>query len=179
MPTFISLLRGINVSGHRKIKMAALAAACTRLDLTDVRTYVQSGNIVCNGRSRSPARLAKSIELMIQAEFGHDVAVVVRTPAEWARIIEGNPYATAAEKDPTKVAVMCLSARPTKSAVEALSEIDSGPDRFEVADREVYLFYPNGAARSKLTHAVIERKLGVRATARNWRTVMALSDMVQ
>ncbi len=177
MPTYISLLRGINVGGHRKIRMADLTALYESLSLRNVNTYVQSGNVVFDSKMRSASKIAASIEEHLKARFGFDVTVLVRTPGELASIIEGNPFSAQAAKDPAKVSVMFLASRPTGAMFKSLDDTDTGSDEFFVGEREIYLHFPDGAARSKLNNTFFERKLKMPTTARNWRTVRAVYDM--
>ncbi len=177
MATFISLLRGINVGGLRKIRMADLRAAYEALGMTSVATYLQSGNVLFHSKMRGAAKVARLIEEQLDARFGFDVTVLIRTPVEFERIIEANLFADQAKKDPTKVHVAFLAARPSASALRTLADIDTGGDEFIVERDSIYVYCPKGAARTKLTGALFERKLEVAATARNWRTVEALCEM--
>ena len=177
MPTFISLLRGINVGGHRKIRMADLTGAYEKLGLTNVRTYVQSGNVVFGCAIRSTSKVAALIEQQIQSCFGHDVNVLIRTPRDLRRIIDTNPFSTAAKKDPAKVSMMFLTSRPLAALAKSCEAVDSGKDKFSVGRQEIYLHCPDGAGRTKLNSAFFERRLKMPTTSRNWRTVEALYDM--
>ncbi len=115
MPTFISLLRGINVSGQRKLRMAELKDAYETLDLTNVRTYVQSGNVVFNCKIRSASKIAALLEQQIESCFGYDVTVMVRTPGDFERIIKSNPFSVHARNDPAKVHVTSLALMDTSA----------------------------------------------------------------
>ena len=177
MPRFISLLRGINVSGHRKIRMADLRTAYESLDMTNVETYLQSGNVVFDCKVRSASKVAALIEGVIEDRFGHDVTVLVRTPDDFGRLIEGNPFSVHAKKDPGKVHVTFLAARPLASLLAELDDVDTRGDDFTVDGTHVYLHCPNGYGRTKLNNTFFERKLKVPATTRSWKTVEALYDM--
>ncbi len=177
MPTYISLLRGINVGGHRKIRMADLRTAYESLDMANVASYVQSGNVVFDCKIRSASKVAESIERLIEDQFGHDVAVLVRTPNDFGRLIEGNPFSVQAKKDPTKVSLMFLAARPSASLLSGLDDVETRDDEFIVGTTHIYLHYPNGCARTKLNNTFFERRLKMPTTTRNWKTVEALYEI--
>jgi uncharacterized protein (DUF1697 family) len=174
--TWIALLRGVNVGGGGKLPMGDLRAALAGLGLEDVVTYIQSGNAVFRSAATDPAELAGGIEERIAAEVGLEVTVVVRSATELARIAGSNPFPGAAG-DPAKHHVAFLDRVPEAGAVAALDPDRSPPDEFRVLGAEIYLRYPNGSGRSKLTGAWFERQLGVRATARNWSTVTKLLEL--
>ena len=178
MPVFISLLRGINVGGHRKIRMVDLRAMFESLGYTQVTTYLQSGNVVFHSSRRSAGRIATLLETAIKASFGHDVTVLMRTPAQLRQIVNDNPYAAIAKSNPTLVSVTFLSGRPAASGVRQLKLVDPGPDEFTIGREEIFLHCPNGCSRSRLTPTMLERQLNLQTTTRNWRTVMALHDLV-
>ena len=177
MPTFISLLRGINVSGQRKIRMADLKVAYEAVGLTNVNTYVQSGNVVFDCKMRSASKIAGLLEQQIESCFGYDVTVMVRTPSDFKRIIEDNPFSAQARKDPAKVHVTFLASRPSGAMVERVEDADTGGDEFSVGRQEILLYCPNGYGKTKLNNTFFERKLKMPATTRNWKTVKALYEM--
>jgi len=176
MPTYIALLRGINVGGHRSVPMAALREVHARLGHTDVVTYIQSGNVVFDAGSHDVALLSRTIEQAITAEFGIDVPVIIRTPAEVSAIIESSPYATTGA-DPARLAVAFLAEPPAMDQAGGIDATALLPDEFALADREVYLHCPTGFGRTKLTNAYLEKQLGIAATTRNWRTVTELAAL--
>ena len=173
MARYAALLRGVNLGSHNKVAMPALRALVEGLGHTDVATYIQSGNVVFTAGSGSAAAVASKLENAIEKEFGFDVPVVVRTKAQLATLIKGNPFA-----DPSKVHVAFLSAAPKAAALKAIDRDAYAPEEFAVKGKDVYLHLPNGVGRAKLTHTVLERKLGVGATYRNWTTVNKLHDML-
>lgn len=177
MPTFISLLRGINVSGQRKIRMADLKDAYEGLGLTNVNTYLQSGNVVFDGKIRSASKVIEMLERKIQSDFDYDVTVMLRTPGDLERIIKSNPFSAQARNDPSKVHVTFLASRPSTGMVKSVEVVDACGDEFSVGPQEILLHCPNGYGKTKLNNAFFERKLKVPATTRNWNTVMALYDM--
>lgn len=177
MPRQIALLRGINVGRHRRVGMADLRNVLTDLGYGDVRTLLQSGNVVLSTR-RAGTRLASELEQQIAANLGIDVQVVVRTRDELADVIERDPLGHVAE-NPSWYLVTFLSAKPAANAVRALAEVDVTPEQLVVSGREIYAWYPAGLQRSQLAKLLSEARLGVTATARNWSTVtklLALTD---
>jgi uncharacterized protein (DUF1697 family) len=170
VPRQIALLRGINVGGNKKVEMARLRALMEELGYTDVRTYVNSGNVVFNG----PRRSEKHLESAIAKEFGFDVPVVLRSRDELAEIVQANPLQEIA-KDPSRHLVVFCGA---KASVD-LDASDFAPDAFEVVGREVFLWAPGGISNSELAKLLAVKPLGAKSTARNWRTVeklLALAD---
>jgi uncharacterized protein (DUF1697 family) len=172
---WVALLRGINLGARKKIPMAGLRELFTDLGAEDVSTYVQSGNVVFR-RAGSRGDLVSAIEAEIRSRFGHDVSVLLRTKAELAKVVAGNPFADR-QADPTKLHVTFLAERPARGRVAALSAARFGSDEFEVAGDAVYLHLPDSYHGSKLSNAFFEKELGVIATTRNWRTVTALAEL--
>ena len=176
MPTHISLLRGINVGGNKKIRMAELKALYESLGFSNVTTYVQSGNVVFDADSAdAPAQIA-SIEAAIAEHFGFDVTVLLRTADELRRILDNNPFPAAEAK---YLHVLFLSTMPDPAAAEALNVPVAIGEDWLLAGREIYLHYPNGSGRSKMTGAFFERTLGLAGSARNWNSVNALYNLTQ
>jgi uncharacterized protein (DUF1697 family) len=170
MTTFVALLRGINVGGRNKLAMNDLRALCEELGFAGVRTYIQSGNVVLNTSLRSSAAVESRIEGAIREQTGLDVSVVARTSKDLAKTIAANPF-TAASIDHRYLLVVFPKARPTKTLIDVSAY---GPEQLVVEGSDVFVYYPNGVGRSKLTNAVLERLLGGPATARNWNTVNKL-----
>ncbi|MEU8300912.1 DUF1697 domain-containing protein [Micromonospora sp. NPDC048909] len=176
MTRYVALLRGVNV-GTTRIAMADLRRLVEALGHADVRTYLQSGNVVFGSGGRDAGRLAGGIEKSITDELGLAVPVLVRSAAELAATVDGNPYAER-EDDPTKLLVVFLDAAPKRSTVDALTVPGGENVNFTVAGREVYLHFPEGGyGRSRFTNAYLEKKLGVVATTRNWKSVRSLADL--
>ncbi|WBB70708.1 DUF1697 domain-containing protein [Micromonospora sp. WMMD812] len=176
MTRYVALLRGVNV-GTTRIAMADLRRLVTDLGHADVQTYLQSGNVVFGSGVRDAGRLAAGIERAITDELGLSVPVLVRSARELAAIAGGNPYSTG-EDDPTKLLVAFLATAPARSTVDALAVPGGENVAFTVTGREVYLHFPEGGyGRSKFTNAYLEKKLGVVATTRNWKSVRALADL--
>ena len=176
MTRYVGLLRGVNV-GTTKIAMADLRRLVEALGHDDVRTYLQSGNVVFGSKVRDAEKLAGGIERAIADELGLTVPVLVRSARELAAVAGGSPYAER-ENDPTRLLVAFLRTAPTKAAVDGLTVPGGENVGFTVTGREVYLHYPEGGyGRTKFTNAYLEKKLGVVATTRNWKSVRALTEL--
>jgi uncharacterized protein (DUF1697 family) len=166
----IALLRGVNVGGNKKVEMARLRALLERLGYTNVRTYVNSGNVVFTGPRRSEQHLEKALA----EEFGFDVPVVLRSRDELADVVQANPLAKIATEPAKHLVVFCDA--------DASVELDAAayaPETFHVRGREVYLWAPGGIGTSELAKQLAAKSLGAKSTARNWRTVeklLALAD---
>ena len=175
MTRHIALLRGINVGGHRKVPMADLRALVASLGYTDVASYIQSGNLVFNAMADEPSVVAE-LEAAIERTFGFAVPVIVRTAEEMTAVAASHPLVDAAAH-PRRAMVAFLDRAPAVDPSAAMGADEYLPDRFTLSGREVYLDYPDGSARSKLTHSLLERSLEVRATIRNWNTVTKLVQL--
>ena len=171
----IALLRAVNVGG-RSVAMAELRAMLTELGCGNPRTLLQSGNAVFTLKARtSLAAFEAKLEAQAQRRFGMPVAFMLRSATEWDATIARNPFPEAARNDPGHLLLMALKGAPTAAAIKALRDGYKGPETIHAAGRDAYLVYPEGVGRSKLTNALIERKLGVAGTARNWNTVLKLA----
>jgi len=175
MPTYVALLRGVNVGGNT-LKMDRLRAVCAELGLKNVRTYVQSGNMVFAAQ-KSASHWARVLERSLVGESRLTVSVMVRSAADMARVVAGNPFVDEKGIDHARLAVTFLDRVPAKSALHALAALPSVPDRFVHAGAEIYLHCPGGFAATKLTNNAFEKLLSVRATSRNWNTVNRLHAM--
>jgi uncharacterized protein (DUF1697 family) len=173
--SYAALLRGVNVGAHNRIRMPELRALVEGLDCTDVSTYVQSGNVVFRS-GRASGSLAETIEQGIRRSFGLDVAVVIRSRKQLEKLVAGNPFGRPKGKESTLYATF-LAGKPDPQRVRRLGEESFDAERFELVGEDVYLFCPNGYGRSKLNNALLEHRLGVVATTRNWRTVTALAEL--
>lgn len=170
---WIALLRGINVGGNRKIAMADLRSALETAGFHEVRTYIQSGNAVFKHDGHQHD-LVQKIQQVIAERFGFEVHVVVRSAAEWREVLQTNPFAD----QTVHLHVAFLASQPQVELLNALEQTAFGEDRWEIRGNNLYLFYPNGTANAQLTHAILEKKLKVSATVRNWRTVQKLGAML-
>jgi uncharacterized protein (DUF1697 family) len=175
MPRQIVLLRGVNVGGSRRLPMAALRELLTGLGYEDVATYLQSGNVVLTS-DLAPDELARRLQTAIADGLGVDPQVVVRTRAELAAVVDGNPL-SGVEIDPKRFQVSFLSAAPDAEVVRALEAADVAPERVAIRGREVYAWHPEGVQNSPLAKLLTDRRLGVIATARNWNTVTKLLEL--
>ena len=172
----IALLRGINVGGKNKLPMKDLAAMFREAGCDDVRTYIQSGNVVF----RAEPALARDIPSLISASilnrFGYRVPVVTRTARDLQEIVRVNPFARSGFEANTLL-IFFLADVPDRTRVESLDPDRSPGDEFAVVGREVFVNYPNGVARSKLTNAYFDSSLSTTSTGRNWRTVNKLLEL--
>ncbi len=170
---FVALLRGINVGRAHQLGMPRLTELLTARGYGNVRTHLRSGNVVLDS-DLSEAELAADLSGAIQQEFGFDVPVVVRTGAEIAAVVAGDPFATVAT-DPARYLVTFLPEPPAAAAVDALPPADSG--EYLVRGRELYLWLPDGIANTPLAGWKWDRLLGVAGTGRNWNTVRKLAEL--
>jgi uncharacterized protein (DUF1697 family) len=175
LSTQVVLLRGINLGPNNRIAMPALRQALGTEGFTDVRTYVQSGNVLLTSDDQ-PEKLAHDIRALVARNFDLDIPVVVRTRDELAAVVAGNPI-PGADSDPKRYTVTFLAAPPPAAAVERLRKLAQPTERFHADGREFYSWHPEGIARSKLAAGLADRRLGVAATARNWTTVTTLLKM--
>ncbi len=179
MAVVISLFRAINVGGHNTVKMDALRELYTRLGFRDVQSYVQSGNVVFSTPAQDLARLRKRIEAAVVETFGVSTNIILRTPADFRSVIANNPFAKRAGIEPNKLHVNFLSGDPAPGVRERLSQIKLAREELHLDGRELYMYYPDGMGRSKLTPVAIERALKTSGTARNWNTVTKLLEMAE
>lgn len=174
MNTYISMLRGINVSGQKQVRMADLKNLYESMGFENVRTYVQSGNVIFESAEKDEAKLSKQIEAKIEETFGFSVPVLVRTAQDFKRIVENHPFT---KEDPARVLVTFLHERPARSKLDDLSSYEDKVDQFAIGEQEIFLFCPGGYGKTKLSNTFFEKKLGVAATTRNWKTVNMLYEM--
>ena len=177
MPTYVALLRGVNV-GQNLLKMERLRELCAQIGMKNVRTYVQSGNVVFQAEGAA-SKWAQALERKLAGETRLPVTVVVKTAAEMNSVLATNPFLKEKGIDAARLHVTFLQQAPAKSAVEALAKIKAGPDRFRWLGSEIYLHCPEGYGRSKLANTAIEKVLGMRATTRNWKTIGKLCAMCE
>ena len=175
MARLIVLLRGINIGARNRIAMPALRDALADAGFDDVKTYVQSGNVVLSSRA-APKTVAGRVRRVIADSFGLDIDVVVRTRAELAEVVKRNPLAKVA-KDPKRYQVTFLGEKPDRSLVGKLEQTAAGGEQVAHVGRELYAWHPDGVGRSKLASLLAGPRLGVVATSRNWTTVTALLEL--
>jgi uncharacterized protein (DUF1697 family) len=171
----IVLLRGINIGSRNRIAMPALREALEEAGFEDVRTYLQSGNVVLESGAK-PESVQRKVEQLIQQRFGLEIAVVVRTKAQLAAVAKRNPLQKVAT-EPKRYQVTFLSKKLSAKAVRGLEEAAASDEQFVVAGREIYAWHPKTIARSKLWTKLAGKGLGVTATSRNWTTVEALLEL--
>ncbi|WP_442845364.1 DUF1697 domain-containing protein [Leeuwenhoekiella sp. H156] len=172
----IALLRGINVGGHRIIKMADLKKLMTDLDFTSVKTYIQSGNIVFEAADQISEALSTQIKEAIAARFGFEVPVLVLNGAELEEAVNQNPYLNT-EIDLSSLHLTLLSKTPETNKIVDLMAFDSEPDAFTIKDRFIYLKLDTQYHKTKISNAFFEKKLGVEATTRNRKTILKLMEL--
>ena len=172
---YIALLRGINVGGHKMVAMSDLVALLGRLGFDDARSLLQSGNLVFRTTGKTAAQLERLLESEVLKRLGLETKFFVRSEADWKAVIEQNPFPGEAKSDPARLIAMFLERAPESENVKALLAAIKGRETLRAGSRHLYIVYPDGMGTSKLTNAVIEKKLGMRGTARNWNTVMKLA----
>ncbi|MBW8332871.1 MAG: DUF1697 domain-containing protein [Prolixibacteraceae bacterium] len=179
MAKYISILRGINVGGNRKILMKELKVLFEKLSFLKVKTYIQSGNVVFESDLKlSNSDLEVKIQQAIAETFGFDVSVIVRTADEWAKSIGNNPFWKEKDADIDRLHFTCLKEVPSPELLEKIKLFQILPDRYEIIGKDVFIFCAAGYGTSKLTNPFFESKLKVQATTRNWKTVMKLHEMI-
>ncbi|MFN0009365.1 MAG: DUF1697 domain-containing protein [Planctomycetota bacterium] len=174
----VALLRGINVGGKNQLPMADLVRIFTEAGCSDVRTFIQSGNVVFDANPKLAQRIPAIVEKEIDGSFGLHVPVVLRTSDELRETLARNPFVKKGV-DPDGLHVAFLADAPDRSRAASLDPKRSPGDSFVLRGREVYLHLPNGVARTKLTNAWFDSKLATTSTLRNWRTVGKLLEMTQ
>jgi uncharacterized protein (DUF1697 family) len=177
MTTIISMLRGVNVGGHNQIKMDALRSLYESLGLKNPQTYVQSGNVVFKMKEKNLAGLAARIEDAIEQKFGFRPGVVLRTAPELKDVIGRNPFAKRRDINPGKLLVVFFNEEPGQDDCGLLQRVKAEGEEMRADGREFYLYFPNGAGRSKLFAAI--GRLKESGTSRNWNTVTKLLEMTE
>ncbi|MFZ0831298.1 MAG: DUF1697 domain-containing protein [Thermoplasmata archaeon] len=177
MPTYIALLRAVNLGGSTQISMAALSNLLRRRGYERVETLLQSGNVVLRTGLTKTELLERRLKDDVSKGLGFETEFFVRTAAEWGGILASNPFPAEARADPGRLVVTLLKSAPTSIQWKALQESIKGRERIQAAGNHAYIVYPDGQGRSKLTVPLIERKLGARSTSRNWNTVQRLDRL--
>jgi uncharacterized protein (DUF1697 family) len=179
MSRYVSLFRGINVGGNQIVRMDTLKALHTSLDLRDVQTYIQSGNVVFTSDNTDVAQIQKDIESGFAQTFGFPVKVMVRTASELNAIIENNPFQNQPMRESKWIIALFLESDPISTALEDIQKVYTGPEEIHIIGKEAFIYYPEGMGRSKLTNTLLEKKLKTAGTARNWNTVLKLQKMME
>ncbi len=178
MPVVISFLRGINVGGHKKIKMADLRGLYAALGLSDARTILQSGNAIFRTEETDHALLQAKIEAGIRAQFGFDARVILRGTAQFRSIFDRHPFSEEQQNQARKIAVVFLSGCPSPGDVDKLRAKNPGREFIHSDGSELFVFYTDGQARSKLDNKRIEKALSLQSSARNWNTCHRLLKLL-
>jgi uncharacterized protein (DUF1697 family) len=175
----ISLLRGVNLGPHNRIKMDALRGLYESLKLRDAQTYVQSGNVVFRSADQDLTKLARRIENGIEKSFGFRCPVILRTASELRDTVARNPFAARGDIDPSRFLVTFLAEEPARDVCEKLLGIKIEPEELRIQGRDLYVYFPNGIGRTKVNWAAIEKMLNTRGTSRNWNSVTKLLAMAE
>jgi len=174
---FVALLRGINVSGHNMIPMAELRSLCSEIGWSDVATYINSGNVIFSSTAKALG-LEKAIERSITDRFGHTISVIVRSAAQWPAYMEGNPFPAATADEPKAVMLALSKSQPKADALILLRERAVNGEKIERVGDAIWIHYASGIAKSKLSPALFDRFVGSPVTARNWRSVIKIGEML-
>jgi uncharacterized protein (DUF1697 family) len=179
MPVVICMLRGVNVGAHNRVKMDDLKKLCTSLKLRDPQTYVQSGNIIFKTDERDLSKLTKNLEAAIHKKFGFQTDAILRSTKDLRDVVAKNPFAKRKDIHPGKLIVTFFSDDPGEDARKQVRSIKCDPEELFIEGREAYIYFPNGAGRSKLNWAVIPKTLKVQGTARNWNSVTKMLEIAE
>ncbi len=179
MKVIVSLLRGVNLGPHHRIKMEDLRTLYLSLGLRDVQSYVQSGNVVFRTNERSLAPLAKRIEDVIEKRYGFHADVILRTTADLRAVVARNPFAKRREIEPSKLLVTFLSQHLPKEVCAQILAVKPNSEELHLDGRELYVYFPDGLGRSKLFATLFGKLLKKEGTGRNWNTVTQLLKMAE
>ena len=177
MPTWICLLRAVNLGSHNKVPMAGLRDALSAHGFRDVRTYVQSGNVVLSSTVRSESKVSDAVRSVLVSEFDVDTPVLVRTPRELADVVAWDPFPEDSASRPQHVYVVHLDAVPDVDRAASVLAQDWSPDGLALRGRELVVRYDDSLSNSRVKQPQVLRRLGTDGTARNWRTLRALHDL--
>jgi uncharacterized protein (DUF1697 family) len=179
MATYISILRGINVSGHKMIKMEALKQMYDSLGFKKVKTYIQSGNVIFQYKTTQTQNLENKISKKVIEQFSFEVPVIVMGKEELKNIVNNNPFIDDQSKDTACLHVTFLSALPERIHVDMLRAAQYVPEEYSISGKSIYLYCPNGYGNAKLTNNFLESRLKVTATTRNFKTTKELLSMAE
>jgi len=180
MVTYISFLRGVNMTGHNSLKMTDLAELYSSQGYLDAETYIQSGNVIfSNDGSLSETVVSMNIEKAILDKFDYKIPVMLRTIPEIYTLFKHNPFLNEDKFDPAKMAVIFLHDEPSESKRQKVKDVDYPPDKFKISGREIYIFCPNGFGKTKLYTNFFEKKMVVTGTARNWNTITTILKLAE
>lgn len=179
MPILISMLRGVNLGPHHRIKMDDLRALYESLELNDARTYVQSGNVIFRTREKNTQKLAKKVQEAIGKKFGFRPEVIVRTIEELRCSLDANPFRGRREIEASKLLITFLAAEPAKAAQTTLRNLKIQREELHLIERELYIYFPDGIGKSKVPWSSVEKLLGVTGTARNLNSVVKMLEIAE
>ena len=171
----IALLRGVNVGGHNAVAMSDLRELLTELGFGGARSILQSGNLIFQGDARTGVDLERMLEREAEKRLGLRADFLIRSGEQWRKVVARNPFRKEAEHDPSHLVVMFLKSAANVKDVKAIQAAIAGSEIIRADGRHLYIVYPDGIGRSRLTNALLEKKLGIRGTARNWNTVLKLA----
>jgi uncharacterized protein (DUF1697 family) len=174
----IALLRGINVGGHQAVAMSDLRDLLAGLGFEGARSLLQSGNLVFKSDARTSAGLERMLEAEAEKRLGICADFLIRSAKEWQAVVAHNPFPKEAQRDPSHMVVMFLKSAPDAKDVKAAQAAIAGREKLRADGRQVYIVYPDGIGKSKVTNVMLEKKLGIRGTARNWNTVLKLAAAI-
>lgn len=177
MIKYAALLRGINVGGHKTIAMADLLDLLARCGYLDPRSLLQSGNLVFGSEAKSGSQIEQALESEAARRLGLETEFFVRSVEEWESMIADNPFPKEAKTDPSHLIVMFLKDRPQTKNMDAFRAGITGQELVQHNGKQLYITYPQGIGRSRLTNALIEQKLGTRGTGRNWNTILKIGKL--
>lgn len=175
----VALIRGINVGGHQAVAMSDLRDLLTQLGFDGARSLLQSGNLVFRCGERIGAELESVLEMEAEERLGLRVDFLIRSAREWREVIARNPFRKQAESDPSHLVVMFLKSAAKAEDVKAVQAAITGRETIRADGRQLYIVYPDGIGKSRLTNVLIEKKLGIRGTARNWNTVLKIAALAE
>ena len=179
METYISLLRAINVGGHQSIRMDQLQVCYEIAGFKNIKSYLQSGNVIFKSSVADESRLEQIIKEEIRKKFGFEIEVFVRTGGNFRMISESNPFLTDRHEDISRLYVTFVSGKPSADDIARIQGQQYFPDEYFIRGNEIFLFCPNGYGRTKLSNTFFESKLKMTATTRNWNTVMNLLSIAK
>jgi uncharacterized protein (DUF1697 family) len=178
MQTYISLLRGVNMTGHNSMKMKDLVSLFSDLEFKSPETYIQSGNVIFDAPDElSEEEISIIITKGIRSKFDYEIPAIIRTTSELNFILKANPFLYNEKFDISRVAVVFLTNEVTSAQTDKIKNYDYPPDKFHIASREIYIFCPDGFGKSKLYTNFFEGKMGVTGTARNLKTISSLIEI--
>jgi uncharacterized protein (DUF1697 family) len=180
MRTYISFLRAVNMTGHNSLKMTDLTDLFKNLGFKDVESFIQSGNVIFNSSEDLPISDASvKIEKAIFEKFSFTIPVMLRTVPEIKNIFTYNPFLKLDKFDSSKMAVIFLYEEPSEAQIQKVKDIEYPPDQFQIIQREIFIYCPNGFGRTKLYTNFFEKKMHVTGTARNWKTISTILNIAE